>query len=166
MRSRDCDQPAPAHGGADCTDTVVSVSGPLGQQRRKCGEESCSQGKHGLYYLISSLIPKKSSTKCFSTLIYSLCLLILRLVDDPCPWLTPTDSDDVMECQDGTRCNGETMGWSCCKDHGGRAKCPANNPAMCAQPSCAAGGSDYCCYTEDGCKDYGGIRPCGESSTF
>ena len=91
---------------------------------------------------------------------------ILHLIDDSCPWLTSTDSDDVMECQDGTRCNGETMGWSCCNDHGGRAKCPANNPAMCAQPLCAAGGSDYCCYTEDGCNDYGGIRPCGESSRF
>ena len=60
MRSRNCDQPAPAHGGADCTDTVVSVSGPLGQQRRKCGEESCSQGKHGLEYLIFRIIPKKN----------------------------------------------------------------------------------------------------------
>ena len=48
MRSRNCDQPAPAHGGADCTDTVVSVSGSLGQQRRKCGEESCTSGKYNL----------------------------------------------------------------------------------------------------------------------
>ena len=51
MRSRNCDQPAPAHGGADCTDTVVSVSGSLGQQRRKCGEDSCTSGKYNLKYL-------------------------------------------------------------------------------------------------------------------
>ena len=54
------------------------------------------------------------------------------------------------------------MGWSCCNAHGGRAKCPANSPTMCGRPFCAAGGSDYCCYTEDGCKDYGGTRPCVE----
>ena len=83
-------------------------------------------------------------------------------VDDSCPWLTPTNFDDVLECKDGTHCNGEMMGWSCCNNHGGRAKCPANSPTMCGRPFCAAGGSDYCCYTEDGCKDYGGTRPCVE----
>ena len=87
----------------------------------------------------------------------------MLFVDDACPWLTPTNFDDVLECKDGTHCNGEMMGWSCCNTHGGRAKCPANSPTMCGRPFCAAGGSDYCCYTQDGCKDYGGIRPCVES---
>ena len=87
-------------------------------------------------------------------------LLSFLFLDDPCPWMTSTTSNDVFECHDGTSCNGKAMGWACCNDHGGRAKCPANNPVMCAQPLCAAEGRDYCCYTEEGCNDYGGVRSC------
>ena len=90
----------------------------------------------------------------------------LHIVDDSCPWSTPTSLDNVLECEDGTHCNGVTMGWSCCKTHGGRAKCPANYPAMCAQPLCAAGGTDYCCLAKAACSHYGGIRPCKWSSRF
>ena len=79
--------------------------------------------------------------------------------------MTATKIDNVFECRNGVRCNGETDGWDCCNLRGGRARCPANNPIMCAQPYCAAGGSDYCCYTEDECSDYGGMRPCNEIET-
>ena len=77
-----------------------------------------------------------------------------------CPWLSPTDEDDKLECGDGTLCYPVTdlAGWSCCNDHEGRAKCPLNYPYMCAQEDGCAGGQDYCCETS--CNYYGGYRLC------
>ena len=113
-----------------------------------------------VYQVIKLTIIKKFDLKLNFTIVYLFSLLLVYFVDDSCPWSTPTSFDDELECQDGTRCNGVTMGWSCCKVHGGRSKCPANYPAMCAQPFCAAGGSDYCCLAKAACNHYGGIRPC------
>ena len=43
MRSRACDQPAPAHGGADCANDKSSQS--LTEERQRCGESPCTLGK-------------------------------------------------------------------------------------------------------------------------
>ena len=76
-----------------------------------------------------------------------------------CPWSTPTSHDNVLQCNDGTYCNGLTDGWDCCNIHGMRKQCPKNYPAMCAKTNCAWG--DYCCYTEDHCvAKLGGLRSC------
>ena len=37
---------------------------------------------------------------------------------------------------------------------------------MCARPFCAAGETDYCCFTAELCKEYGGIRQCERPRTF
>ena len=74
-----------------------------------------------------------------------------------CGWLIPNDQDNVLQCEDGTFCDGTSKGWSCCNDHGGRARCPKNTPMMCLEKRCA-GGTDYCCSTD--CKDAGGPRVC------
>ena len=87
-------------------------------------------------------------------------------LEAPCPWSIPTDETNVMKCKDGTYCDVVTdkSQWSCCNDHGGRAKCPANNPVMCATPSCGTNGSEYCCYTDDECiESFGGLRSCEDS---
>ena len=92
-----------------------------------------------------------------------------QYLDKSCPWLTPTEDNDVLKCRDGSFCNGitDTDNWSCCNSRGGREKCPANFPAMCALPQCAAGGSDYCCYAKDVCIDhYEGLRTCGKPGKF
>ena len=76
-----------------------------------------------------------------------------------CPWSTPTSHDNVLQCNDGTYCNGLNDGWDCCNIHGMRKQCPKNYPAMCAKTNCAWG--DYCCYTEDHCvAKLGGLRSC------
>ena len=72
-----------------------------------------------------------------------------------------------MKCLDGSYCNGVTddAGWACCKNNGGRQKCPKNFPIMCANDNCAVDGTDYCCETKTKCKKYyGGIRQCNEKS--
>ena len=74
-----------------------------------------------------------------------------------CGWLIPNDDDNILLCGDGTSCDGTSMGWSCCNDHRGRARCPKNTPIMCSEKRCA-GGTDYCCSTD--CKDAGGPRVC------
>ena len=74
-----------------------------------------------------------------------------------CGWLIPNDQDNVLQCEDGTFCDGTSKGWSCCNGHGGRARCPKNTPMMCLEKRCA-GGTDYCCSTD--CKDAGGPRVC------
>lgn len=79
-----------------------------------------------------------------------------------CPWRTTTGQINVMECGDGSTCNGRTLGWDCCANKEGRTKCPANFPAMCAAKSCGSGG-EYCCHTRDVCDfKFGGLR---DSST-
>jgi hypothetical protein len=67
-----------------------------------------------------------------------------------CPWFTPT-SGEFLECNDESTCDVGSEGFSCCKDRGGRAKCAASVPMMCANRECG-GGMDYCCYEkEKGC---------------
>ena len=86
------------------------------------------------------------------------CILIAS-----CPWATSTGLDNVLECNDGSRCNGVTDGWTCCENRGMRSKCPLNFPAMCAKPNCAWG--DYCCYEKDRClSSLGGLRSCWYSN--
>ena len=88
---------------------------------------------------------------------------ILISVPD-CPWLSPTDHINLLQCVDGSFCNAwtDSAGWSCCKEHGGRAKCPKNLPLMCAAEKGCAEGSDHCCEKE--CSSYGGLRKCGRLS--
>ena len=84
-----------------------------------------------------------------------------------CPWLKPASQDNALICQDGTLCSVHldgSAGWSCCKNHGGRAICPKKYPTMCARPNCAAGGKDYCCLTD--CTFYGGERQCGKLKLY
>jgi len=70
-----------------------------------------------------------------------------------------TDIDDVLECADGTQCNGDKEGWACCDGNGGRAVCPPNWPNMCASPSGSPSGTDYSC--QKNCKEiHDGNRPC------
>ena len=76
-----------------------------------------------------------------------------------CAWATSTGLDNVLECNDGSRCNAMIDGWTCCENRGMRSKCPLNFPAMCAKPNCAWG--DYCCYDKDTClSSLGGLRSC------
>ncbi len=84
-----------------------------------------------------------------------------------CPWFTPT-SGEFLECNDKSTCDlGSSEGWFCCKGRGGRAKCPASMPIMCAARDC--GGMDYCCVekekgcevTNRKCQDYGELV-CGD----
>lgn len=81
------------------------------------------------------------------------------MIGSACPWLSPTNEDDVMECGDGTRCNGAVDGWSCCSNHNKRTKCPKNNPMMCESPKCGSL-DDRCCRQE--CTKYQGQRTCGK----
>ena len=78
-----------------------------------------------------------------------------------CEWLTPTDQNDVLKCADGTYCNWESQGNDCCSDHNGRARCPKNQPTMCAKKTCS-NVSDFCCASNStGCeKDFGGPKIC------
>ena len=79
-----------------------------------------------------------------------------------------------MQCRNGNYCNGITDDdeWDCCKNRGGRQKCPKNYPFMCAKENCTVDDTDYCCETRATCKSlYGGIRTCNgkeksNSSTF
>ena len=52
IRSRACNQPAPAHGGADCANDKSSRS--LAEERQQCGESTCTQGelksKHSMFF--------------------------------------------------------------------------------------------------------------------
>ena len=84
-----------------------------------------------------------------------------------CPWMTPTDEDDELECGDGSACNSRSSpkGWSCCtEEREKRRKCPRNLPVMCADKTCGYEGTDYCCNTEIGCtEEYGGPRECDET---
>ena len=92
-----------------------------------------------------------------------MCLRFLPLCDIPgqlmCDFLTPTNEDNVLQCIDGSTCNGLTDAakWSCCGKEG-RMKCPKNYPVMCALKTCSPGGDDYCCYED--CAPYGGPRKC------
>ena len=86
-----------------------------------------------------------------------------------CPWSDATDRDNILQCNDGYECDvsKHPREWSCCRTHGGRAKCPRNSPLMCYERFCA-GRSDHCCSDHDtNCGlyynlDLGGERGCGK----
>ena len=86
------------------------------------------------------------------------------LTERLCPWVTSTDTNDELECADGSTCNVNTNPekWSCCTDkQQKRQKCPKNYPTMCANRECGYNNADYCCETADGCAEqYGGLRKC------
>ena len=87
----------------------------------------------------------------------------MRILD--CPWLTPTNKNNVMKCKDGTTCNikSDPSGFSCCKKRRGRAQCPKNKPMMCKNKRCDSK-SDHCCSSK-GCKGkYGGPKRCNSKS--
>ncbi|KAK3261089.1 hypothetical protein CYMTET_29992 [Cymbomonas tetramitiformis] len=77
---------------------------------------------------------------------------------EECSWLTPTEEDYVLECNDGYQCNVNEEGWECCSDHDRRAKCPLNSPMMCARDLACGNYTDHCCFED--CSSYGGARPC------
>jgi len=84
-----------------------------------------------------------------------------------CPWTDGHSGDNLrLECMDGTRCVafkevGGHDGWGCCNQHGGRARCPAVFPHMCAKPNSCAAGTAYCCAaSEDDCAAEDGLRTC------
>merc|ERR1712136_276296 len=57
--------------------------------------------------------------------------------------------------------NHQDNSWACCKDHGGRSKCPSNHPNMCNSKKCG-GGTAYCCEVDCDIDEggFGGNRPC------
>jgi hypothetical protein len=88
------------------------------------------------------------STNCRAS-----CGLCGRFGDQACSWHNTTAVVDQLECADETLC----LGWDCCVDHGGRAKCPPNVPKMCNKQTCG-GGTQHCC--SDDCSDHEGEREC------
>ena len=71
-----------------------------------------------------------------------------------CPWLyDASHRESSYGCADGSACRG----YSCCRQHGGRALCPPSQPNMCSANS-GCGGS-YCCEFGD-CRRRGGLRAC------
>jgi len=73
---------------------------------------------------------------------------------------------NTLECMDGHLCfvddsNHTDGSWACCKDHGGRSKCPSNHPNMCNSKKCG-GGTAYCCEVDCDIDEggFGGNRPC------
>jgi len=84
-------------------------------------------------------------------------------------WCSFQQADiNTLECMDGHLCrvddsNHQDGSWACCKDHGGRSKCPSNHPNMCNSKKCG-GGTAYCCEVDCAGKieegGFGGNRPC------
>ena len=70
---------------------------------------------------------------------------------------------DLLQCMDGSYCDASTLGWGCCANKGGRARCPPNYITMCNTPNQCGGGTAYCC--EMDCSSYGGNRPCPSEGT-
>ena len=81
-------------------------------------------------------------------------------ITDPCPWINlgNTDTNNLLQCFDGSYCNGSTQGWDCCAKRGGRARCPPNYKTMCNTPNQCGSKTAYCC--EMDCSSKGGNRPC------
>ena len=74
-----------------------------------------------------------------------------------CPWITPTNTDDVLQCYDGSFCDKNTKGWNCCETRQGIMRCPKNHPKRCASTDCL-GNTYHCCRSD--CKKYGGDKEC------
>ena len=80
-----------------------------------------------------------------------------QLQSDTCPWVRrpstrahgtepwTTDTANLLQCMDGSYCDGATDGWGCCADNGGRARCPPNYPHMCNTPNQCGDGTAHCC---------------------
>ena len=76
-----------------------------------------------------------------------------------CPWSSPTNETDVIECGDGKkRCNVKTdrNGWQCCANHGHLARCPKNFPLRCPHVTCQNAFPENCCEGSRCCGGLGG----------
>lgn len=87
-----------------------------------------------------------------------------------CPWeYQTTKQDDVLLCNDGYSCNGQTHpeGYGCCNRHLGRALCMRNSPFMCNHTGCGASkefpDGDFCCEKKENCN---AMRPCDSKGTI
>ena len=82
-------------------------------------------------------------------------ILAILYTDVVCPWLSPTNWYNVLECGDGNDCrvDGE-LGWDCCQTYG-RVQCPANFPIMCSKKYCGEQRDQYCCAeSDDKCSEH------------
>lgn len=142
----DCDRAAGRLGFTGVTAiTVDKADKPYG-----C---SYSEGEENKLFFNTSPAANQKNTDTVRT---SIC------VEDnlkQCPFLSHNGMQNVLECMDGSMCDVtvDLAGWDCCVLKGGRAKCPANKPKMCAKRSCGTG--NYCCET-DCSGDKGGLRTC------
>ena len=96
-------------------------------------------------------------------------ILAILYTDVVCPWLSPTNWYNVLECGDGSDCrvDGE-LGWDCCQNNG-RVQCPANFPIMCSKKYCGEQRDQYCCAeSADKCDEYYslGVRGCDSNRRF
>lgn len=75
---------------------------------------------------------------------------------DKCPWLRPSEKNNLLRCKDNSHCDVTTHqhGWHCCAGlaKGGILACPRNKPLLC---------NDFTCDdAETQCRAYGGRKPC------
>eukprot|EP01065_Artemidia_motanka_P035375 TRINITY_DN43297_c0_g1_i1.p1 TRINITY_DN43297_c0_g1~~TRINITY_DN43297_c0_g1_i1.p1 ORF type:complete len:492 (+),score=137.85 TRINITY_DN43297_c0_g1_i1:78-1478(+) len=86
-------------------------------------------------------------------------------LDQVCEWQQPAPLAFHYQCHDGTQCNDGDQG-DCCKNHGGVARCPKEQPQMCTNVDCA-GGTEHCCVaTAADCSAHGGPRACSALFVF
>jgi len=138
------------NGELDATDPSVRLPTDAPQQGPYIGQEPGYErrfdGMIGDVRLFNRAIPAEDVTAIFEESEGSSCSWEQGVVPE----------EDMFECNDGFRCSASGGAWDCCNGHGGRARCPVNNPVMCARPNACAGGTDYCCDDEATCNsDYG-----------
>lgn len=81
-----------------------------------------------------------------------------------CSWCSDSGKVNILVCKDGSECDVELDGWTCCKYKGGRAKCPINKKYMCKKENSCANTSDHCCGVN--CVGQGGNLECNETSVI
>jgi len=79
------------------------------------------------------------------------------------PWefCLPSNEPTKLVCLSGKTCDVETheLKWECCKEEGGRHKCPAEMPIMCKEKTCGADGMEHCCsHSFHGCGEEGALE--------
>ncbi|KAJ9460968.1 hypothetical protein DIPPA_14320 [Diplonema papillatum] len=76
-----------------------------------------------------------------------------------CSWAYASNHDGYMLCDTGVECSVSSfLGTECCRSVGGPARCPKDQPNMCAG-SCAT--RSVCCVQQaDQCEPFGGLKPC------
>eukprot|EP00397_Hematodinium_sp_SG-2012_P013276 GEMP01013473.1.p1 GENE.GEMP01013473.1~~GEMP01013473.1.p1 ORF type:complete len:435 (+),score=35.67 GEMP01013473.1:53-1306(+) len=85
-----------------------------------------------------------------------------------CPGCPASDTNNVLICLDGERCDVTTgEKWDCCEAHGGRRQCPLNQPFMCADPQSNQNRRDHgCSMNSRSCIHRGGLlRVCPKGPT-